>query len=317
IDMPEKWQSTQTAVSPDGRLVAQKAYEQLKKEVDGRPWYWAESRGIVVHETATGKRVLTLPVEECGPMAFTPDGRGLVVTGPEGITRWDLAAQKSVVRRKVPGPFVGYYGYSFASSLAVFPDGTKAVTGHIDTSALVWDLTPPARTAKKLSERDRTTAWDDLAGENAAKAYAGIWALADAPADAVPFLRGRLKPAAAPTEDEVRKLVARLDAPAFAQREAAAAAIRELGDAATPALRAVLKGGLSAEQAGRVDRLVAEAEAPVLPPGERLRRLRAVAALEWAGSADARKLLRELASGTTADRSTREAAAAIRRLEGR
>jgi hypothetical protein len=114
----------------------------------------------------------------------------------------------------------------------------------------------------------------------------------------------------------VRQLVARLDAPAFAQREAAAGAIRELGDAAAPALRALLKGGLSAEQAGRVERLLAEAEAPVLPPGERLRRVRAVAALEWAGTADARKLLRELAAGTAADRPTREAAAAVRRLAG-
>jgi WD40 repeat protein len=317
LDVPEKWQSSQAAVSRDGRLVAQKAYEQLKKEVDGRAWFWAESRGILVHETATGKRVLTLPVEESGSMAFTPDGRGLVVTSPDGIARWDLAAQRSVVRRKVPGPFVGYYGYSFARSLALFPDGAKAVTGHIDTTALVWDLTPPARTAKKLSEPEVTAAWADLAGEDGAKAYAAIWALADAPADAVPFLKARLKPAVAPAEDDVRKLVARLDAPAFPQREAAAAAIRELGDAAAPALRAVLKGGLSAEQAVRVERLLAEAEAPVLPTGERLRRVRAVAALEWARTAEARKLLSELAAGTAADRPTREAAAAVRRLVGR
>jgi hypothetical protein len=112
----------------------------------------------------------------------------------------------------------------------------------------------------------------------------------------------------------VRTLVAKLDAAAFADREAAAAAIRELGDAAAPVLRTLVKGKLSAEQAGRVERLLAEAEAPVLPPGERLRRVRAVAVLEWAGTAEARKVLAELAAGTAADRPTREAKDAVRRL---
>ena len=317
LELPGQWHADRAAVSPDGRFVAQAVSEPAKKEIDGRTWHWPDFKGVVVHETATGKRVLTVPVTECGAMAFTPDGRGLVVTDADGIARWDLETRKAVVRRKAPGPAMGYFRFAFTHTLALSPDGTKAVTGQPDTTALVWELAPPARTARKLSDRELAAAWDDLAGGDAPKAYAAVWALADAPADAVPFLRGRLKPVVAPKEDEVGKLVARLDAAAFAQREAAAAAIRALGDAAAPALRAVLKGGLSAEQAGRVERLLAEAEAPVLPPGDRLRRVRAVAALEWAGTADARTLLAGLAAGAAGDRQTREAAAAVRRLSGR
>jgi WD40 repeat protein len=314
LELPDEWQSERAAVSLDGRLVAQGVYEPAKKDVDGRTWNWPGYKGVIVHETATGKRVLTVPVTECGAMAFTPDGRGLVVTDADGIARWDLATRKPVVRQKAPGPSTGYFRFAFTNTLALFPDGKKAVTGHIDTTALVWDLTPPARSAKKMTEGELAAAWADLAGDDAGKAYATIWAMADASADAVPFLRARVKPAAAPTEDDVRTLVAKLDAAAFADREAAAAAIRELGDAAAPVLRTLVKGKLSAEQAGRVERLLAEAEAPVLPPGERLRRVRAVAVLEWAGTAEARKVLAELAAGTAVDRPTREAKEAVRRL---
>src|SRR5262249_37947573 len=158
-------------------------------------------------------------------------------------------------RHKSPVSVTGSYGNSFASSLTLTPDGARAVTGHRDTTALVWDVTPPARPAKRLSEREVTAAWADLAGDDAAKAYSAIWALADAPGDAVPFLRGRLRPVTGPPDGKSQALIAKLDDPGFAAREAAEKELRDFGDAIVPALRAALQGKLSGEQKTRVERL--------------------------------------------------------------
>jgi RNA polymerase sigma factor (sigma-70 family) len=144
LELPAGWTARQAAASPDGRLVAQKVDERLqKKTVDGQPWYETEPLGVVVQEIATGKHVLTLPTGDCGPLAFAPDSRDLVVTGADGIVRWDLVTRRPIVRHAAPGRFRGFYGYSFASSLALTPDGSRAVTGQIDTTALVWDLAAP------------------------------------------------------------------------------------------------------------------------------------------------------------------------------
>ena len=179
IDLPAGWSfPRQSAVSPDGRLVVQVIAEPTGKD---RQIEW---KRLVINEVATGKTVTFLPTGFCGPIAFTADGRGLIATDPDAITRWDLATQKAVVRHKSPAPFTGNYGNSFASSLVVTPDGMRAITGQRDTTALVWDMKPPARPARELSEAEVAAAWADLGGDDAAKAYTSIWALADAPGSA-------------------------------------------------------------------------------------------------------------------------------------
>jgi hypothetical protein len=269
---------------------------------------------IVVHETATGHRVLILPTTtSVGPIAFTRDSRGLVVTDSEAITQWDLATQKPEVRYRSPGRFTGSYGGSFASSLVMMPNGSRAVTGQADTTALVWNLPSPTRRVAKLGEREVAAAWADLAGADAAKAYDAACALADAGGDVVSFLRYRLRPVEAPADGRVQKLISQLGVEEFSDREAAERELRDLGDAATPALRAALKVELSAEQARRVGSILTAAEAPVLAPGDRLRAVRAVAVLEWLATKNARDLLDRLAGGLEGARLTREAKAAAER----
>ena len=148
LEWPKEWSAGQGAASPDGRLVAQLALEYANDGKDTRLVY-----RVVVHEMATGKQVLTLPTGYSGPIAFTADGRGLIVTDSKAITLWDLAARKPVVRHKSPGRFNGSYGGSFASSLAITPDGAKAVTGQSDTTALVWHIARPARLPRALGNR--------------------------------------------------------------------------------------------------------------------------------------------------------------------
>jgi WD40 repeat protein len=309
-ELPDGWTARQPVVSPDGRLVAW-AVSSIHQEGSRRI---VEPQGIWVHETVTGRRVFDLPRWDKCKLEFTPDGRGLVVADELGLTRWDLVTGTIVVRRPAPRRLLGQCGPPFASSLALFPDGTRAVTGHLDTTAIIWDIRVPARAAKSMSERELAAAWADLAGDDAAKAYTAIWTLADAPADAVPFLKARVRPVAESDEESVRKLVGRLDASAFAVRERADRELRRLGEAAVPTLRAIRTAELSVEQAKRVEQVLAAATTPVLPAGEKLRQVRAVAVLELAGTPQARALLAELASGAAGDRLTRDAAGALGRL---
>jgi WD40 repeat protein len=314
LDLPQWFYPRHAAVSADGRLVAQVG---MLQNSEGRG-DWDPSQALVVHETATGKRVLRLPIDRCGPLAFTPDGRGLVVTDAAAITRWDLTTRTPVVRHKAPGPFVGSYGwFSFASSLAVTADGTRAITGHIDTTALVWDLPSSSRRAKALTFQELTAAWADLAGDDACKAYAAVWTLADVAGDALPFLRDRLRPAVAPPEEQVRQLIADLDSPRFAVREEAGQRLSRLGDGAVPALRQALAGHPSAEVRQRAETLLKVLAVPIVTDAELRRQLRAVAVLEYTGTADTRQLLRRLADGAPDARLTREAQASLERLRRR
>jgi RNA polymerase sigma factor (sigma-70 family) len=305
LEMPQGAFATQAAASRDGRLVAQLIHTRFNANLESR---------VVVHETATGNPILTLSTGYCGPIAFTPDGRGLVVTDVADITRWELSTRKAAVRHKAPGRFSGSYGSAFASSLVVTPDGTRAVTGQTDTTALVWDLGPPPRRAVKLTDADLAAAWAELGAGDAEKGYAAVWALADAGAAVVPFLAARLEPAAAPAADRVRKLIAQLGAENGADRAAADRELRTFGDAIAPALRAAAKVGTPVEQLRRLDALIAAAGDPILGAGDRLRAVRAVAVLESVGTGEARALLGRLAKGAAEARLTREAAAALKRL---
>jgi WD40 repeat protein len=315
LDLPAGASARQAAVSPDGRLVAQMLEVNAQKLVNGQPTYTIESRGVIVHETATGKGLFTLPTGYCSQIAFSPDSRDLIVVGKESIARWDLTTRMPIVRHKSPGRFVGSYGPGFASSLTITPDGMKATTGHIDTTALVWDMSAPRRVAKGLSDREREAPWNDLAGTDAGKAYAAIWTLEDDVEHSVALLKARLRPVVGPKTDHVLRLIARLRVESFADREAAEKELRALGEMTVSNLRAALKQPLPAEQKRRLERLLAEATSPVVAPGERLQQVRAIAVLEHIGSKEAEGLLKELAGGLPEARLTREAAEALARLQ--
>jgi hypothetical protein len=139
-----------------------------------------------------------------------------------------------------------------------------------------------------------------------------VWALADEPAAAVTVLRANVPPAKPVLSEQVAQLVGRLDAPRFSDREAATKALTELGRLAGPALKAALGKGLSPEAKERGERLLAAQTGD--PAGEDLRRSRAVQAMELAGTAKARALLREWAAGAPGARLTEDAAAALARL---
>jgi hypothetical protein len=273
--------------------------------------------GVQVWELATLLPAARLDTGELADVVFTPDGRRLITAGPDALGLWDLSSRRRVSTRAAPGRFRGVYGPSFASSCALVWDGRTVATGHPDTTVLLWDLRPPdtTRGAEVLSPAQQEACWTHLAGDDAGRALAASSQLLDAPDQAVALLRDRLHPVKAPPPEDVRRLLAALDDPKFARREAAAKRLAELGELADGALRAALSGGPSPEVRRRIEGLLAEPRRVQVP--ELRRSLRGVRVLESIGTAEAQRVLRELGQGAPESRLTREAKASLERLARR
>jgi hypothetical protein len=298
------------ALSRDAALAASGIWQRYTKPTHS----YTKMVAVQVWETATGLPVLRLKTGELGHLAFTPDGRGLLAAGREELALWDLVSGKVVARRPAPSFYYGSFGPSFVSALALAADGRTLATGHTDTTVLLWDVPPPRpRPTMALSVAERETLWADLAREDAGRAWQAVARLADAPHQAVPMLRERLRPAKGPPAEELRRLLADLDAPKYEVRDAAAKRLAELGDAAHAAMRAALNGQPSLEMRRRIEPLL---DRPVLVKEPELRRsLRSVSLLERVGTPAARRVLEGLARGADGMRPTDEARAALGRLD--
>lgn len=137
-----------------------------------------------------------------------------------------------------------------------------------------------------------------------------------APADALALLRSHLKPVEGVDEKRIDRLIADLGSDAFAVREKATEGLRRLGELAEPALRKAMASRPTLEIRRRVQELLDEiVQHHWRPTPEILRQLRAIEVLERIGTAEARKLLEALAGGAAGARQTREAKAALQRLQ--
>jgi WD40 repeat protein len=240
-------------------------------------------------------------------VCFASDGRILAAVSNKEVTLWEAITAKPIGKRPTTG-----------GGVAFFRNGRWVVTGQLDGTALVWDFTgtnrSPGNPVPATTEKDLAKLWAALAEADAAAAYTAGWELADRPAQTIPFLRARLQTAKPVDEATVKRLVESLDAPMFADREKAEAALRDVGELAVATLRKLQEAGLTAEQGARVKKILAAALDPVLPAGETLRQVRAVAVLERIGTAEAKKILTDLATGAPDARVTKEAKSTLERI---
>ena len=109
-----------------------------------------------------------------------------------------------------------------------------------------------------------------------------------------------------------KKLIAELDNPLYKVRQKATVELAKIGRRAGPAIEKALTGELSLESRNRLRELRDKMTATVLQ-GEELRIYRAVEALEWMGSPEARQLLTTLAEGPPGAFTTEAAKSALRK----
>jgi RNA polymerase sigma factor (sigma-70 family) len=287
---------TSLALSPGGRYLYSGSYDHR----------------ICVWETSSGQLCRILKGQERGyssveAIALSPDGSLLAAAiGDEGqessVHVWDVLAGKKIAA------LPGHRGK--VTRLAWSPDGRRLASCSTDTTVLVWDVAGlshgrPAAGAKALA-----SLWEDLAAD-APDAYAAVCRGAAVPEATVAVLKGKLKPLAAVDRAKFDEWARQLDSEQMADRERASRALADLGVAAEPLLRKTAAQTESAEVRARVKRLLAGLER------EGRRSSRAVEMLVMIGTSAARRILADLARGDAGAALTREAAAALKRLDGR
>jgi hypothetical protein len=164
-----------------------------------------------------------------------------------------------------------------------------------------------------LAPRQLENLWDDLAGEDAARAWRAVCTLVQAPEQAIPWLKEHLKTPGAGDRNRITHLIADLDSDQFAARQQAARELEKLAELAETPMREALEKHPSLEVRRQLERLLERLEGPAQTPRV-MRELRSLEVLEHTGTHEARQVLEALARGAPKDRLTREAKAALQRL---
>jgi WD40 repeat protein len=272
------------AYSPDGRSLALVADQQV--------WVW---------EVASGKERCQLgalppffkPKERFfgsrSCVAFSPDGRLLAVGCPDGAVRlWEVNGGREL-------PTLGAHRGA-VRAVGFVPGGNTLISVGRDNRVLTWPTAGPFRDwlprRGGLPERALEALGDDLSSDDPVMRYAAVRNLAAAPAQALAFLRTRLRPVPVVDPQRITQLVADLEKDDLGDRKRAAGELRRLGDLALPALR-------QAEQRshGMVLRRLLEMLEDESPSREQVQTIRTLEVLERIATEDAGRLLGTLAQG--------------------
>ena len=122
------------AFSGDGRRIA---YAYMARNDPAR-----RMRGVV-YDSGTGVKICDLPAGSGGRVALDTKGDILAAAGLTDLTFWDVSSGKLIARYdSTPAADKEHHVLSFAEAIAFTPDGTRLITGHADTTALVWTVPP-------------------------------------------------------------------------------------------------------------------------------------------------------------------------------
>jgi hypothetical protein len=276
-------------------------------------------RPITLLDATSGKTLRPLAMQEkenpVWDLVFSPDRRLLATAeGDHALRIWELATRHERCSFQSPDKKPSVWAYS--------PDGRILAQGSEDITVLLWDVTgfqgKNRPKAASLSAKELQELWTELASADAAAAYRAIRKLVTGAKDSVPFLQKHLRPVALVEDRIIAQLVADLNSDEFATRQRASEQLEKLAELAEPALRRALRDKPPLERRQRIDRLLEKvAGERDNPSPHRLRLQRAVEALEYMDTPEARRALEELAKGAAADALANEAKEALRRLAKR
>jgi WD40 repeat protein len=303
IEAPN-WFFGGVALSPGGRFLAGGGGRDRGNSAAESP--------VILWDATTGRAIHSLPghstkgIRPGAHCSFSPDCRWLVTGDTAGNLRlWEVYTGQEVRR------FEGHHSTVLANFSS---NGRLLVAASEDAPCLIWDVTgrsPGGRlTAEMLSPARLEECWGALHGNDARAAYLALWTLVAASRQSVPFLAGKLRPVEPVEPTRLARLVAGLDADAFADRERAEADLAKLGEKVEPVLRKLSKESTSAEVRRRSEGLLAR----ITGSPDRLYAGREVAVLEYSATPESRRLLQSLAGGLPGAGLTAEAHEALKRL---
>jgi RNA polymerase sigma factor (sigma-70 family) len=277
---------------------------------DGK-WVAATGNDRVVHlwEAATGKEIHRL--SQPGVPSFnerlqlSPDGKTLASAKGRTVYLWEVATGKERAR------LTGHR--QTIRALAYSRDGELLASGSDDATVLVWDLYGRRQGALKaaVSKQQLHRLWDDLGGEDAARAYQAMRSLHAHPHETVGWLREQLPPVPTVAAAWIAQRIAELDSDSFPVRESAMRELEKKGEAVESALRKGEENPSSPEVQKRLHRLLKIFDRKTLQV------LRGLEVLEHLGTPEAKEVLTILADGAPGARQTLEARTALQRLAQR
>lgn len=289
--------------SPDGRVV-------------GRTFCYTTR----FFEAATGKPILTItPPQNFGILAatVTPDGTILLIeeaSSPSGIYLRDGFSGRRIYRFPIE------LSAWFSGTVAAFSrDARRLALAYNDTEIAVWpldSLLKDVAAAERLDTSRLDELWATLATDDAGRAYRAVLSLSHSPKQSVPFMNARLRATPPPDRNKLRVLVHDLDDADYKVRARAHRLLEEVAEESRGFFKETLAGQCSAETRQHLERLLEGGEQRK-PTPESVRHWRAVMALEQAGTAEAKQVLRRLAAGAPEHWLTTEAVTSLKRLERR
>lgn len=297
VDFSSRERVDWLAFSPEGNVLASASWPS-----GSPPCLWDTTTGRPIRQLAGAASLYGL--------AFSPDGKWLAGAGDDNDQKvhiWEVDSGLEV------RTFRGHL--TCPVSVAFAPDGRTLASGGCDSSILLWDFTGRMKDghlqAVKWTPRELKKRWIDLAGVGP-QAVQALWDLVASPEQAVPLLRQRVKPAESADAQRVERLIRDLDSDDFQTRAKATEELEKIVNGAEPMLRKKLAEKPSLEMRQRIQQVLSKLEPSA--SAERMRALRAIQVLEYAGTAEAKEHLRTLAMGLPEARLTREAKAALERL---
>jgi hypothetical protein len=279
---------------------------------DGRSILTLTTQGPVMWEAAAGRErwrgAKTLNTLFAG--AYSQDGRLAAVGGTTG-TVFILDTATGAQLAELPGHRGPIRSLDFSQ------DGKRLASASEDGTLLVWDMSEWSKKVRpepvKLTEQQVADLWHDLGSVDCEKAHKALRALADSP-QGVAYVQANVKGGEKFDEAKAKKLIVQLDDDDFDVREKAEKDLAGMGAAVLPLLRDASKNPPSVEVKTRLERLLEPFKDQQIST-DRLRVLRVVEVLETSGSDDALKGLKALSGGAADDPLTKDAKAALERLE--